>query len=1210
MISHELKQLIFINAASLPFAKVDIDGNTLFAGRNGAGKTTILRAVLYFYGAFRSEALGINRKKMRFEEYYFASSNAYLVYTFTNAYGTVLAIVYKSGGMRLRYRFAKVPLDFDLSGIETLFIKEHKAHEPKELFHTLLTQNFELSPVLNSPKEYKAVLYGQDRSLITYSFYPANASYDQIAKTISNIFVNSKLDSGSIKRSLALSVSGFEPIDLAQIEQKIDAFRVQHEDIKAFEKNLPHINEALDRLNTLEVQKETISQKMMQLRTNAQAFTQTSQHIDAELETLSIDQARLHEEIKVSQEAYDVQIKSLGEEAAILQHDLASADKKYQEYQVQDIASKLLRYEQRAQMQERLKSLYHQKQLFTQEFHSATARFDALSKELTATHEKALHALELKKHTLQETHHQETQTLLVSHEKALEALQEDTLQETLEHAVQEASRLLTQSEQALLHLQEKRFLADEMQVAQHTAATAKEAYAARDQKQRLDKKELEILYGKKSALEAQFHSKSEHVRARYMHAKEKLDSAIEALHLKLKQLQSSVAHAINRSQSTHKELLVNVLRDEVLFASDLSPSFQEGHSLLGLTLAWERIPKQTLSLETLNAQLQTLQAKLIEEKKAYDAQILTLETELKQQLKTLLTQESQLRNDVDAGHMALQQLERAALSAQEALLSLEGKQKEIKAQALQTHQTTLKSHQTAFVQAKETLNEHKAAQEAKRVTLKERFADQKNALTRTLTDALLELNHARESELKRYEEAASTIKQQTQEALLAQGVDPKLLADLELHIQTLEHDLEEIEALSRLVHQYYVDKERLFDTRQATNTALETLRHTIDETNRIFRAQSAQFDTQRESLKKRRKSLQQQKEQLDQDLQAFARFESTSDYAAFAAHVTEELAPNEERLDVLVFALQEHISLQKDTLRALHKKLQMVFNMLSEGSSFNLTRPQHDDDISMIMAAKALKGFIQENKLEAFKSEVAQLYRGTLHYIASETTELLKADQEIKKVVSHINTTLKDLQGIKVIENVELRFKESDNSLLYALKEIVQLSTYISPFGSDTLFGQGEEKTHHKEMLKALDTLSKELHSDKRDFLSVDDSFVLEFRAVENGHDTGFVPSLDGIGSNGTDVMVKAMVYIAMLTLARKQSSKNDQGVYFHCILDEVGILAPNYLKELIEYANNKQIRFINGAPDEKLVTTYKRLYMLSTNTQHQTIVRRLLAQA
>ncbi|MDH5464842.1 MAG: hypothetical protein OEW60_04375, partial [Thiovulaceae bacterium] len=94
-----------------------------------------------------------------------------------------------------------------------------------------------------------------------------------------------------------------------------------------------------------------------------------------------------------------------------------------------------------------------------------------------------------------------------------------------------------------------------------------------------------------------------------------------------------------------------------------------------------------------------------------------------------------------------------------------------------------------------------------------------------------------------------------------------------------------------------------------------------------------------------------------------------------------------------------------------------------------------------------------------------------------------------------------------------------------------------------------------------------------------------------------------------TDVMVKAMVNIAMLSLARAQSSKKDAEVYFHCILDEVGILSPNYLKELIEYANNKQIRFINGAPDEKLVTTYKRLYMLTTNNAHQTMVRRLLVQ-
>ena len=74
----KLNQVVFINSASFDFAKVMIEGNTLFCGANGVGKTTILRALLFFYSA-NSKRLGINQsKKKSFHEYYFENLNSYL----------------------------------------------------------------------------------------------------------------------------------------------------------------------------------------------------------------------------------------------------------------------------------------------------------------------------------------------------------------------------------------------------------------------------------------------------------------------------------------------------------------------------------------------------------------------------------------------------------------------------------------------------------------------------------------------------------------------------------------------------------------------------------------------------------------------------------------------------------------------------------------------------------------------------------------------------------------------------------------------------------------------------------------------------------------------------------------------------------------------------------------------------------------------------
>jgi hypothetical protein len=100
------------------------------------------------------------------------------------------------------------------------------------------------------------------------------------------------------------------------------------------------------------------------------------------------------------------------------------------------------------------------------------------------------------------------------------------------------------------------------------------------------------------------------------------------------------------------------------------------------------------------------------------------------------------------------------------------------------------------------------------------------------------------------------------------------------------------------------------------------------------------------------------------------------------------------------------------------------------------------------------------------------------------------------------------------------------------------------------------------------------------------------------------------VGSNGTDVMIKAIVNIAMLaiSLGLKRKAKEENQTYFHCILDEIGVLHPSYLRELMAYANNKRIRFLNGAPNRQLVSSFKRIYILTNSHQH-TMLKPLLSK-
>lgn len=59
-----LNRIIFINSANIPYAEISVDGNVHFTGTQGVGKSTVLRALLFFYNADKHK-LGIQQGQSR-----------------------------------------------------------------------------------------------------------------------------------------------------------------------------------------------------------------------------------------------------------------------------------------------------------------------------------------------------------------------------------------------------------------------------------------------------------------------------------------------------------------------------------------------------------------------------------------------------------------------------------------------------------------------------------------------------------------------------------------------------------------------------------------------------------------------------------------------------------------------------------------------------------------------------------------------------------------------------------------------------------------------------------------------------------------------------------------------------------------------------------------------------------------------------------------
>lgn len=67
-----LNKIIFVNSANISYAEISVDGNVHFTGTQGVGKSTILRALLFFYNADKHR-LGFNKDKNHSMSSIFAS---------------------------------------------------------------------------------------------------------------------------------------------------------------------------------------------------------------------------------------------------------------------------------------------------------------------------------------------------------------------------------------------------------------------------------------------------------------------------------------------------------------------------------------------------------------------------------------------------------------------------------------------------------------------------------------------------------------------------------------------------------------------------------------------------------------------------------------------------------------------------------------------------------------------------------------------------------------------------------------------------------------------------------------------------------------------------------------------------------------------------------------------------------------------------------
>ena len=193
-----LNKIIFINSASVKYAEIELDGNVHLIGTQGVGKSTLLRAILFFYNGNKTK-LGIPREKKSFDDYYFEYQNSYIIYEVIKDEVPFCVLAYKVNG--------KVAFRFFNSRYETsLFIDENnRAFENWEKIRNAFGKHIHYTSIVSSYEDFRRIIYGDNNGLNPefrkYALIESK-QYQNIPRTIQNVFLNANLEAKFIKDTI------------------------------------------------------------------------------------------------------------------------------------------------------------------------------------------------------------------------------------------------------------------------------------------------------------------------------------------------------------------------------------------------------------------------------------------------------------------------------------------------------------------------------------------------------------------------------------------------------------------------------------------------------------------------------------------------------------------------------------------------------------------------------------------------------------------------------------------------------------------------------------------------------------------------------------------------------------------------------------------------------------------------------------------------
>ena len=1211
-----LRKIVFVNSANIRYAEVKLDGNVHFIGTQGVGKSTLLRAILFFYNADKLH-LGIPKEMKSFDEFYLPHANSYIVYEVEHEHGPFSILVFRSSG-RACFRF------IDAAYQKEWLVDEHgEVTAEWKVIRDRLSGAYS-SKIIDRYEQYRDILYGNNQAVskefARFRLLETNR-YQNIPRSIQNVFLNSRLDANFIKDIIIRSMSEEEAnIDLGYFRRQVSDFEHEYKDISCWYKTnqkgesvvWKQADVVVKAYHELLYMKRQIEELCGELKYAERIARENLPLIDTKVGELAQEQDRQKRLLAEIQQKHDAEKATLNQEQGVVNDKLKRLKERKDYYAAQQIEEVLNRCAKELTVKAELDALKDKLADLTARFNDVTSKYKVLCQNVNNQFETFKQAQQQRILT-EGQEKQNTDERLLKEYNTTRTEIEQSFAEKIQSATNAIDSIKAEQNDCDKELLKLKYLAP--------FKDEKEALNRQLNELQLNEKELEGRIGSLTSevnrVQTEYDKKEAEINADYARQLDEKQKQIDAIVEQIRDIdglldrtKGSLYEWLEDNKPDWEQNIGKVINEKkVLYQTGLHPQKADGATLFGVKLDLIDLPLNVRKPKQLQDEKASLEKELKQAKVDY-AEILNGQEKAIEELKRQFTPKvKELRQQKSLAETELNMIPQKRKGIIVKIEDYEAKAKlfiEERHKDLTSRQQKLAHDLTSAQDVLEKVNSDK---QKHLKSCEKKYNDAKDANVKQHAERVAAINAEIQVREQEADAELQKLKQQEVDELKGRGADTTLVKDCEAWISKTEGELKYIDQHRKLVYGYQRDKEELFDQEDNLKSQKKILADKIMQLDEKYGQRMQKHEQQIASLGKELGERKEEKKRLEDDLQKAERFahdENLCPPMLADAKEKQTLRTPGQAVDELTGIIVSR--------QSKHNQFKQSINVFKGNFSAKNTfsfRTELTIDEDYLDFASNLDDFLINNKLEEYRRRTSERYVDILARVSKEMGELTRHESDVDKIIHDINNDFKERNFVGVIKLIALQSVPSADKM-------VQLMKRIKEFNDENQFAMGEmnlfstvnrDEVNQKAVGHLLDFMKSLTDNPSRQYLTLSDLFQLQFRIIENDNDTGWADKLSHVGSEGTDTLVKAMINIMLINVFKEKVSRKFGDFCIHCMMDEIGKLHPQNIKGILDFANARNILLINSSPTTYNVSDYRYTYLLQKDGKSKTIVHPLISQ-